>query len=59
MCLKCPAIYSRFDIQDKLKIANPNMPDISSMIRPDGDVDIPQVCNSNYNFLHSAIFKSL
>lgn len=43
ICLKCKAIHSRHDIQERLKILNPEMPDTSNMIRPDGDVDIPQV----------------
>lgn len=43
ICLTCHATYNRFYIQDKLKQMNPNMPEASSMIRPDGDVDIPKV----------------
>lgn len=43
ICLNCKATYSRYDIQEKLRKANPEMCDTSSMIRPDGDVDIPQV----------------
>lgn len=43
ICLNCKATYSRYDIQEKLRLANPDMSDTLGMIRPDGDVDIPQV----------------
>lgn len=43
VCLQCQNTYSRYEIQEKLKIENPGMPNTISMIRPDGDVDIPEV----------------
>lgn len=43
ICLKCNHSYDRHDIQTYLKELNPTMNETSTMIRPDGDVDIPQV----------------
>lgn len=43
LCLNCDARYSRFEIQQMLTELNPTVKNASDMIRPDGDVDIPQV----------------
>lgn len=43
ICLGCKSAYSRYDVQKKLKLMNPDMPDTANLVRPDGDVDIPQV----------------
>lgn len=47
VCLgtNCDYQIGRHDFQDILNILNANMVDKSEMIRPDGDVDIPQVRN--------------
>ncbi|XP_023019393.1 sirtuin 4 isoform X2 [Leptinotarsa decemlineata] len=42
ICLECEATYSRYYIQEKIRELNPCMSEISTMIRPDGDVEIPQ-----------------
>nr|CAH7723414.1 unnamed protein product [Callosobruchus chinensis] len=42
ICLQCHAEYDRFYIQDKLREMNPHMMEVVNMIRPDGDVEIPQ-----------------
>ncbi|CAH1996521.1 unnamed protein product [Acanthoscelides obtectus] len=43
ICLQCRAEYDRFYIQDNLRDMNPHMVEVINMIRPDGDVEIPQV----------------
>lgn len=42
LCLNCNHMYDRHHIQDILRISNPCMKDAAT-IRPDGDVDLPQV----------------
>lgn len=42
-CLQCDANYSRFEVQEALKELNPEFGESSSMIRPDGDVEIAEV----------------
>uniref|UniRef100_A0A6P7FDD2 NAD-dependent protein deacylase Sirt4 n=1 Tax=Diabrotica virgifera virgifera TaxID=50390 RepID=A0A6P7FDD2_DIAVI len=42
ICLGCKANYDRHDIQRELRKLNPHMPEATTMIRPDGDVEIPQ-----------------
>lgn len=43
ICLSCDYSIARHDLQHILNSLNRNMVDCSDMIRPDGDVDIPQV----------------
>lgn len=55
VCLgtNCGYRIGRHQFQDMLNTLNANMVDKSDMIRPDGDVDIPQVCEKfriKYNF---------
>lgn len=47
-CLKCPYKISREDLQAELLRNNPDMQSSFTMIRPDGDVDLPRV--SIYHF---------
>lgn len=47
MCLNCDEKICRFDLQDVLSRLNPNMLVTSEMIRPDGDVELSQVNNTN------------
>lgn len=42
LCLRCNNSYTRYDIQDYLRELNPEMRETSTMIRPDGDVEISQ-----------------
>ncbi|CAG9857476.1 unnamed protein product [Phyllotreta striolata] len=42
ICLNCRRLYDRDRIQEELRESNPHMPEAITMIRPDGDVDIPQ-----------------
>ncbi|XP_056637983.1 NAD-dependent protein deacylase Sirt4-like [Diorhabda sublineata] len=41
ICLQCNSSYNRHYIQEELKKLNPSMLESTTMIRPDGDVDIP------------------
>lgn len=43
ICLECDSVYDRHFVQEKLEQSNPHMPKIATMIRPDGDVEIPLV----------------
>ena len=46
--MSCDASYDRFYIQEKLLKNNEiNFDQTTSMIRPDGDVDIPEVLKKN------------
>jgi len=51
VCLgaNCDYRIGRHDFQDILNTLNANMVDKSDMIRPDGDVDIPQEYIDNFN----------
>lgn len=50
ICLECAAAYDRFYIQEKLMKNNfINFDDATKMIRPDGDVDIPQEFIQNFS----------
>lgn len=40
ICLQCKSEYSRYEIQNRLRELNPNLSETSTMIRPDGDVEI-------------------
>ncbi|KAK4878188.1 hypothetical protein RN001_010694 [Aquatica leii] len=42
LCLTCGNRYNRYDIQNVIKELNPNMTETSTMIRPDGDVEIAE-----------------
>lgn len=42
ICLTCGNTYDRVAIQEKLKELNPDLCETSQMVRPDGDVEIPQ-----------------
>lgn len=42
ICLQCGKNYSRYDIQNRMKELNPTLQETSTMIRPDGDVEMPQ-----------------
>lgn len=43
VCLSCGKFYDRYDLQSYIAKSNPNMNEIATMIRPDGDVEIPEV----------------
>ncbi|XP_060532703.1 NAD-dependent protein deacylase Sirt4 [Cylas formicarius] len=43
LCLKCGSLFSRHYIQEKLLKVNGKVKNISKMIRPDGDVEIPEM----------------
>lgn len=43
ICLSCGKTFCRHDIQEKLTEMNPDMKETSTMVRPDGDVEISQV----------------
>lgn len=43
-CMTCPYEIDRFKLQDILLKNNPSMESSFSTIRPDGDVDLSQVC---------------
>lgn len=43
LCLTCNNLYDRHYIQEMLKQHNPDMQETNHFIRPDGDVDLPQV----------------
>lgn len=45
ICLDCEARFDRHFLQEKIHKENPLISDTSDMIRPDGDVEIPQVNN--------------
>ncbi|RZF46155.1 hypothetical protein LSTR_LSTR012136 [Laodelphax striatellus] len=40
VCLNCKALFDRHDIQDLIKLLNPEMDETSKFIRPDGDVEL-------------------
>ncbi|KAG5889690.1 hypothetical protein JTB14_010029 [Gonioctena quinquepunctata] len=42
ICLECDATYNRYYIQEQIRKLNPHMSETSTLIRPDGDVEIPQ-----------------
>jgi len=49
ICLECPASYDRHYIQDKLMKQNyVNFEETTRMVRPDGDVDIPEEFINNF-----------
>lgn len=43
-CMKCPYEISREELQVELMRNNPYMENTFTMMRPDGDVDLPKVC---------------
>lgn len=43
-CLKCPYEISREELQVQLLKNNSHMESSFTMIRPDGDVELPRVC---------------
>lgn len=51
ICLHCGKAFGRQDIQDKLTEMNPDMKETSTMVRPDGDVEISQVSEYFDEFL--------
>lgn len=50
ICLGCDYSIPRHDFQHILNALNRDMVDRSDMIRPDGDVEIPQVCKWVLNY---------
>lgn len=48
MCLSCDYKISRHDFQNILNSLNSNLTDHTDMIRPDGDVEIPQEAVDNF-----------
>ncbi|KAJ8975768.1 hypothetical protein NQ317_004818 [Molorchus minor] len=49
ICLECDKSYSRYHIQEVLSELNPMMKATSDMVRPDGDVEIPQERVRDFN----------
>ncbi|KAF5286191.1 hypothetical protein FQA39_LY16361 [Lamprigera yunnana] len=54
VCLNCSSTYNRHDVQTSIRKLNPTITDVTTMIRPDGDVEIseetahsfiPPMCN--------------
>ncbi|GBP70091.1 NAD-dependent protein deacylase Sirt4 [Eumeta japonica] len=51
-CLHCDYNISREDLQEKMIAENPSMKSTLTMIRPDGDVDLPQDQVENFKTPH-------